>query len=318
MSAPLQVVFMGTAELSHGSLEALLAAEGLHVIAVVTQPDRPSGRDMKVRPSPVKELAQRHNLPVLQPERARDPAFIEQLRTFTPDIIAVAAYGQILPSEILDLPRLGCVNVHTSLLPRYRGASPIQAAIINGDAETGVTIMKIDLGMDTGDILSQEKTGISSEDTAESLHDRLAVMGADLLVRTIRDYAAGKIPPEPQPAEGVVMARKIRKEDGHIDWQQSARSIWNRVRGFAPWPGAFAYLPSGEAKHLLKIWKAEVVQGKPSAKPGEILEVGKTGVLVACGEGALRILEVQREGGRRMGAQDFLAGHPLQGGQVLF
>lgn len=306
---------MGTAELSCASLRALVAAPGLGVVAVVTQPDRPKGRDMKLLPSPVKELALRANLPLLQPERAREGAFVAQLTGLQPDLIAVAAYGQILPNDILALPRFGCLNVHTSLLPRHRGAAPIQWAILCDDAETGVTIMKMDAGLDTGGILAQEKTPIRPEDNAETLHARLATMGAELLLRTIPKYLAGEIQPRPQPAEGVSYAPKIKTEDGHIDWRQSAREIWNRVRGLAPWPGAFTFLPSQPRPHLLKIWQAQVVEASGAA--GEVLTAEKAGIVVGCGSGALRVLALQREGGRRMSAQEFLAGHPLPPGRRL-
>jgi methionyl-tRNA formyltransferase len=311
----LRIVFMGTAELSCVSLRRLLESPDFQVAAVVTQPDRPKGRDLKLQASPVKELALQANLPVLQPERARSEEFLEELRALQPELIAVAAYGQILPGSILDLPRFGCLNVHTSLLPRYRGAAPIQWAILNGDAETGVTIMKMDAGLDTGDILTQARTPIHPEDDAETLHDRLARMGAELLVRTIPDYVAGRIAPQPQPGEGVSHAPKIKKEDGHIDWRQPARALWNRVRGLAPWPGAFSYLPGQPQPHLLKIWQAEVVER--SGQSGEVLQADKAGIVVGCGREALRILMLQREGGRRLDAQAFLAGHPLHAGQRL-
>src|SRR5579871_3113365 len=207
---PLRIIFMGTAELACASLEALAAEPDFTVAAVVTQPDRPRGRDLKVQFSPVKEVAVRRQLPVLQPERARADVFIQQLRELKPDLIAVAAYGQILPKAILELPRFGCLNVHTSLLPKYRGAAPIQHAVLNGDPETGVTIMKMDAGLDTGDILTQEKTPISANDNSQTVHDRLAEMGADLLVRTIPDFVAGKIQPGAQPSEGVTYASKIK------------------------------------------------------------------------------------------------------------
>jgi methionyl-tRNA formyltransferase len=311
--ASLRIIFMGTAELSCDSLQALIASPDCQVIAVVTQPDRPKGRELKLQPSPVKVLALQTSLPVLQPERARDEAFIGALRDLRPDLIAVAAYGQILPQSLLDLPRFGCLNVHTSLLPKYRGAAPIQWAILNGDAETGVTIMKMDAGLDTGGILAQAKTPIHSEDNSETLHDRLARLGAGLLVQTIPEYAAGRITPWPQPPEGVSHAPKIKKQDGHIDWVQPARVIWNRVRGLMPWPGAFSYLPGQPHPHLLKIWHAEVVERSGSA--GEILQADKTGIVVGCGRESLRILTLQREGGRRLSAQEFLAGHPLLPGQ---
>src|SRR6266404_819700 len=288
----LRIVFMGTPQLACASLQALLAAPEFQVVAIVTQPDRPKGREMKLQPSPVKELALRVNLPVLQPDRARNEEFFEALRRAEPDLIAVAAYGQILPKSILDLPRFGCLNVHTSLLPKYRGAAPIQWAILNDEPETGVTIMKMDAGLDTGDILAQEPTSIQAQDTSETLHDRLAKMGADLLARTIPDYAAGKIQPRPQPAEGVNYAPKIKKHDGQIDWRQPARAIWNRVRGLVPWPGAFTHLP--EQPRLLKLWQAEVLEQR--GPPGQILQADKTGIIVGCGAGALRILALQREG----------------------
>ena len=306
---------MGTAELSCDSLRALIESPAVQVVAVVTQPDRPKGRELKRQPSPVKELALQAGLPILQPERARDEAFLGALRDLQPDLIAVAAYGQILPPSLLDLPRYGCLNVHTSLLPRYRGAAPIQWAILNGDAETGVTIMKMDAGLDTGGILTQATTPIQPEDNSETLHDRLARMGAELLVRTLPDYVAGKLNSRPQPAEGVSFAPKIKKQDGHLDWSQPAPTLWNRVRGLMPWPGAFSYLPGQPRPHLLKIWQAEVVQR--SGQPGEVLQADKTGIVVGCGREALRILTLQREGGRRLPAQDFLAGHPLRPGQLL-
>jgi methionyl-tRNA formyltransferase len=311
----LRIIFMGTPDLAAASLEALLREPAFEVVSVVTQPDRPKGRELKLQPSPVKEIAVRAGLPVLQPEKARDENFIAELRRLRPDVIAVAAYGQILPQEILDLPRFGCLNVHTSLLPKYRGASPIQSAILNGDADTGVTIMKMDAGLDTGDIVSQDKTSIDAKDNSQTLHDRLARLGAELLVRTIPDFVAGKIQPRPQPAEGVTHVPKIRKEDGRIDWRLPAQAIWNRIRAFTPWPGAFTFLPAQPQPLLLKIWEAEVIS--QTGAPGEVLQADKTGVVVACGEDALRIGNLQREGGRKMSAQEFLTGHPLKAGMKL-
>ena len=303
---------MGTAELACASLRALCLEKSFQVIAVVSQPDKPKGRDLKLQPTPVKELALTQGLPVLQPARARDEQFFTELRNLQPDLIVVAAYGQILPQAILDLPRFGCLNVHTSLLPKYRGAAPIQWAILNGDEQSGVTIMKMDAGLDTGPMLTQATTLIASTDDAQTLHDRLAELGGDLLVKTIRDYVAGRITPQPQPAEGVTYARKITKEDGLIDWSQPAQVIWNRVRGFTPWPGAFTHIPAEGQPRLLKVWSAEV-EPNLSGAPGTILRADKD-VVVACGQQALRILQLQREGGRRMTAQEFLAGHPLATG----
>jgi methionyl-tRNA formyltransferase len=285
------------------------------VVAVVTQPDRPKGRDLKLTPSAVKELALQAELPVLQPERARNQDFIEQLRQLEPDLIVVAAFGQILPQSILELPRFGCINVHTSLLPKYRGAAPIQWAILNDEYETGVTIMKMDAGMDTGAILTQEKTLIHEGDNAQIVHERLAAIGAELVVRTIPDYVAGKVSPRPQPTEGVSYAPKIKKQDGQINWTQPGRAIWNRVRGLVPWPGAYTYLPVQPKSCLLKIWEAEPTGQSGSA--GQILSADKSGIVVGCGQDALRILLLQLEGGKRLTPQQFLAGHPLKPGQVL-
>ena len=313
---PLRIIFMGTADLACASLRALCRETSFQVITVVSQPDKPKGRDMKLQPTPVKELALAEGLPVLQPRRARDEEFIAQLRALQPDLIVVAPYGQILPQTLLDIPRLGCLNVHTSLLPKYRGAAPIQWAILDGESETGVTIMKMDAGLDTGPMVSTTRTAITPEDNAQTLHDRLAALGGELLVETIPDYAAGKIVPTPQPAEGATYARKISKEDGLIDWSQPARALWNRVRGFTPWPGAYTHLNSDGAPRLLKIWLAEVEPNRSGA-PGEILHADKNGVVIACGEQALRVTQLQREGGRRMTAQEFLAGHPLTVGTQL-
>lgn len=311
----LRIIFMGTAELACASLLALTRQKDFAVVAVVTQPDRPKGRDLKLTPSPVKEVALLAGLPVLQPERARRDSFIQELRQFEPDLIVVAAYGQILPQTVLDLPRFGCLNVHTSLLPKYRGAAPIQWAILNGDAETGVTIMKMDAGLDTGDILTQQTTPIRAEDNSQTLHDRLAELGATLLTQTIRDYAAGQITPHPQPSEGVSHARKITKEDGLLDWAKPARELLNRLRAFTPWPGVFTHLPAQPRPHTLKIWQVEVLD--QSGRPGEIVSADKLGIIVGCGEQSLRILSLQREGGRRMTSQEFLAGHPLKPGDKL-
>ena len=303
---------MGTAELSGASLEKLFGDKRYSVLAVVTQPDKPKGRDLKLTPSPLKVLAEKLNLPILQPLKARDEKFISELRELKPDLIVVVAYGQILPQTILDLPPFGCLNVHTSLLPKYRGAAPIQWAIADGEPETGVTIMKMDAGLDTGAILSTHRTPILPTDDSQILHDRLAQLGAELLIETISTFVAGRISPQAQPAEGSTYAAKIKKEDGRIDWNLSAQKIWNRLRAFTPWPSAFTFLKTELKRQLLKIWKVEVV-GK-SGIAGTILSADKTGIVVGCGENALRILELQREGGKRLTAEQFLAGFPLKVG----
>ena len=312
---PLRIVFMGTAELASASLLALTRQPGFAVVAVATQPDRPGGRRLQLQPSPVKQTARAEKIPVLQPDRARDEKFIDELRQLQPDLIVVAAYGQMLPPAILELPPHGCLNVHTSLLPKYRGASPIQSAILNDEAETGVTIMKIDAGLDTGDILAQIPTPIRAEDNSQTLHDRLAQLGAELLVQTIPEYVAGRIPLRTQPVAGVSHAAKIKKHDGRLDWYQPARILWNRIRAFTPWPGAFTWLPGTPGNKLLKIWQAEVVEC--SGAPGEILAADKSGIVIACGQNALRILEMQLQGGRRLAAREFLAGHRLPAGEKL-
>jgi methionyl-tRNA formyltransferase len=312
----MKIVFMGTAELSCTSLEALARDKTFQIAAVVTQPDRPKGRELKLQPPPVKVLAERLHLPLSQPARARDEKFIAELRGLAPELIVVAAYGQILPPAILDLPRHGCLNVHTSLLPKYRGAAPIQWAIANGDAETGATIMKMDVGLDTGPIVAQCRTPIQSTGDSATLHDRLARLGAELLVQTIPDYVAGKIQPRPQPVEGVSHAPKIKKEDGRIDWNLPAQTIVNRLRAFTPWPGVFTFLPTEPKPQLLKIWKAEVVE--KSGPAGTIVSVDKAGIIAGCGQSALRILELQREGGKRLTAEQFLAGFPLPPGLSAF
>jgi methionyl-tRNA formyltransferase len=323
--APLRIIFMGTAELSCASLEKLANDINFSVVAVVTQPDKPKGRDLKLTPSPVKVLAEKLNLPVLQPLKARDEKFIGELRDLKPGLMVVVAYGQILPQTILDLPPFGCLNVHTSLLPKYRGAAPIQWAIADGEPETGVTIMQMDAGLDTGPVLATRRTPILPTDDSQILHDRLAQLGAELLAETIPAYVSGKIKTQPQPAEGSTYAAKIKKEDGQIDWNSPAQKIWNRLRAFTPWPGAFtrwssSFSLSGTGDtlkrelqpQLLKIWRAEAVE--KSGVAGTVLSADKTGLVVGCGQGALRILELQREGGKRLAAEQFLAGFPLKAG----
>lgn len=303
----LRVIFMGTAEFSCPSLRRLAADSRLQVLAVVTQPDRPKGRDLQLTPSPVKALALELNLPVLQPAKARDPQFIAELAALQPDLIIVVAYGQILPAAILDLPRHGCLNIHGSLLPKYRGAAPVQWAVANGESETGVCIMQLDPGLDTGPVLAVATTPIAPEDDAGTLLHRLAELGAELLLRTIPSWVAGEIKPQPQPAEGATYAAKIRKEDGLVDWQLPAEVLERRLRAFQPWPGLYSFLmPASGRPMLVKFWKARVEEA--SGEPGQILSFDRSGLVIACGRGALRILELQREGGRRQTAEQSLAG----------
>lgn len=312
----LPVIFMGSAELACASLQALHQAEFIELLAVVTQPDKPKGRDLKPGPTPVGALAETLGLPLHKPRRARDPEFIELIRALRPELMVVVAYGQILPQTLLDIPRYGCLNIHTSILPKYRGAAPIQWAIVDGEPETGVSLMQMDAGLDTGPVVGEARTPIRDEDDAQTLHDRLAGMGAELLQRTIPELIAGRIQPVPQPPEGSTYARKITKEDGRIDWSQSARAIFNRIRGFNPWPGAFTHLEVGGRDRLLKIWRGRVDE-TITGQPGEIVTAGGEDLIVACGSGALRILELQPEGSRRMSAREFLSGHPVSTETVL-
>ena len=298
---------MGTAELAATVLSAVAANSAGPLVAVVSQPDRPKGRDLVMQPTPVKREALRLGLEVLQPEKARDPVFVEALRQLEPDLILVAAYGQILSKNLLDLPRWGCLNVHTSLLPRYRGAAPIQWAIAKGEMETGVTIMQMDIGLDTGPILTARSTDIRDDDTGQTLHDRLARIGGDLLVETIPGYLAGTIVPHAQENALATIARKITKEDGRIDWVKPAEVLWRRLRAFTPWPGTFAFLPAVPKPRMIKVLSAEPVNW--TGIPGEVLQADKGGIVVGCGVGALRITALQPEGGRRLTAGEFLAGN---------
>lgn len=310
----LRIVFMGTAELACASLEALARSAAAEVAGVITQPDKPRGRDLRMQPPPLKEAALHLGLAVLQPERLRAPEGIQQVADLRPDLVVVVAYGQLLPPAVLALPRHGCLNVHASLLPKYRGAAPIQWALWNGDPETGVTVMRMEAGLDTGPIVSQERLAIGSDDNARSLHDRLARQGADLLARTIPEYVAGRIPLQPQDPAQATHARKIVAADGRIDWTQPARRIWNQVRALTPWPGAFTELPETTPPIRLKVSRAEVAVECRGA-PGEIqVGPGHRDLLVACGEEGIRLLEVQREGRRPMKASEFLAGWRFEPG----
>jgi methionyl-tRNA formyltransferase len=308
-----RIVFMGTPDLAAVVLSRLVAGGVGEVVGVVVQPDRPVGRHLELTPPPVKVEALKHGLPVLQPLKAREPEFLEKLRGWAPDVIVVAAYGQILPQALLDIPRYGCLNVHTSLLPRWRGAAPIQWAIAEGDTESGVCLMRMEAGLDTGPVVATLRTPISDQDTGRTLHDRLAVLGGQVVVDNLAAYLAGGLKPVPQPAEGVTYARKITREDGRLDWAMPARVLWRRLRAFDPWPGAFCFLPAGVAggaRKLLKVHSVAVVD-EVSGMPGTVVPGGRDELMVACGQGALRLLEVQVEGGRRIPASAFRAGHSV-------
>jgi len=308
----MRLIFMGTPEFALPSLNALHQS-GHSILAIVTQPDRPKGRGGHLTPPPAKLMAERLELAVLQPTRMKDPVFLESLRALNPDLIVVVAFGRILPPEILDLPLRGCINLHASLLPKYRGAAPIQWAIINGESETGVTTIQMDPGMDTGDILLHERVAILPKDTAGSLSVRLADHGADLLVRTLKEIEAGTIIPVPQEASAATMAPLIEKEAGEIDWTRPAVEIVNRIRGLSPWPGAYTFYQDVR----WRIWKAEFEDRSDDQAPGTILKSGREGISVATGRGILAIFELQPENGRRMNIREFLAGHSVETGLIL-
>ncbi len=294
----MKIVFMGTPDFAAGCLEALYEA-GYDIAAVVTQPDRPKGRKKELVPSPVKVLATAHDTPVFQPEKIRqDRQALEDLRGIGADLFVVAAFGQILPKEVLEMPRLGCINVHASLLPKYRGAAPIQQAILDGEQVTGVTIMQMAEGLDTGDILTTREYPISDEETGGSLFDALMETGAKLLVETIPLLDQGKITPVKQDEEKATYVKMLKKEDGRLDFSLSARALFNRIRGLDPWPGAFVK----QGEKTLKIWKSRVLEPGDTTEdpsgllPGQILGVSREGIDVVCAQGILRITELQPEG----------------------
>lgn len=307
---PLRIVFMGTPEFACPTLQ-MLFDRGEEVIAVVTQPDRPKGRGQKLTPPPVKVLAERHGVPVLQPVKVRAPEAIAAIQELRPDLIVVIAFGQILPKALLDIPPKGCINVHASLLPRYRGAAPLNWCIVNGETETGVTTMLMDVGLDTGDMLVKKAIPIDPDEDAQSLHDRLAVLGAAAMAETLDLLAAGRLVPEKQDDSLTNYAPMIKKEDGLIDWGKEPRVIKNLVRGFTPWPGAFTTLED----KALKICRVRTGEGHGA--PGTVLRADKSGLEVACGNGSLFIEELQLEGRKRLPAQEFLAGIKIAAGTVL-
>jgi methionyl-tRNA formyltransferase len=294
-----QIVFMGTPHFAVPILTQLITHH--EVIGVVTQPDRPAGRNRQVQASPVKEVASTAGIPIFQPEKLRRPEAITELRKWQPDVYVVAAFGQILPQAVLDIPRMGSINVHASLLPRWRGAAPIQAAIRAGDAESGVTIMKMDAGLDTGPILSMRAIALSERETGASLHDKLSELGAALLIETLPGYLDGSVQPRPQPDEGITYAPTIKKEEGRLDWTQPAQVLERLIRAFTPWPGTFS-LWNGQP---LKVLAAEVAPGQ--AEPGKVIRHGD-GAAVGTGKDLLVLKEVQLAGRKAMPASEFIRG----------
>ena len=306
----MKIIFAGTPEFAAVALKALIEA-GHEIVLTLTQPDRPSGRGMKLTPSPVKVMAEQHGIPVWQPERLRTPEQQAPVAAAQADVMVVVAYGLILPQAVLDLPKLGCLNIHASLLPRWRGAAPIQRAILAGDAETRVTIMQMDAGLDTGDMLSVHAIPIAPDDNAASLHDKLADQGAQAIVATLTDLPALQARRQKQSETGISYAEKLKKEEAAIDWNLPAAQLDRMIRAFNPFPSAQTTLQGA----ALKLWRASVTDN--GGAPGEILSADKTGIVVACGDGALRITELQKAGGKRMDAAAFLAGNRLATGERL-
>ena len=303
----MRILFMGTPDFAVPSLEALIAA-GHDVCGVFTQPDKPKNRGMKLLPTPVKVCAQAHGIPVFQPVKLRDGTALAQIQELAPELIVVAAYGRILPDDILAAPPRGCINVHSSLLPKYRGAAPINWAVLNGDSETGVTIMHMAHDLDAGDIIDQAATPIDPDETVVSLHDRLAQMGAELLVKVVADIAAGTAARTPQDHGKATLAPMLSRELSPMDFTRPARELHNQVRGLIPWPAAVTELGGNRCK----VFSASVLDAHTDAAPGAILAAGKEGIQVACGGGTvLRIDELQADGGKRMKAADYLRGHPI-------
>ncbi len=301
----MRVVFMGTPDIAATCLKKILA-DGFAVVGVYTQPDRPKGRGMKMVFSPVKEVALAHDLPVFQPENFRQEETVQQLRDLKPDICAVVAYGRILPQKVLDVPTYGCINIHASILPQYRGSAPYQWAVLDGQKQTGVSAMYLVREMDAGDVIEISKTPIGENETAGELLDRLAVLGADLLSKTLTRFTQGPVPATPQDPAKVSFAPMLEKTMCPIDWTKTAQQVHDHVRGLHPWPVATMQLQG----KLFKVHETRVVPG--SGQPGQILGLTKTGLVMACGQGAVEIRSLQAEGGKRMAAPDYFRGHPLE------
>lgn len=310
----MRIVFMGTPDFAVGSLQALCESGKHEILAVVTQPDRPKGRGNKLVQTPVKEYALEQGLTVYQPQKVKTPEFVELLHELQPELIVVAAFGQFLSKEILELPKYGCINVHASLLPKYRGAAPIQYAIIKGEKESGVTIMQMDIGMDTGAMLDKVVVPIEENTTMGELHDALREQGAALLLEVIDKIAAGTAVAEPQDNEQATYATLLDRSMEHIDWSKAAQEVHNLIRGFNPAPSTFTKLPNGKS---LKIWGSKMTDKNSTAAAGTVIETGKHSFFVACGEGVLEITEVQPESKKRMPAQVFLNGRGVQEGDLL-
>lgn len=307
----MRVIFMGTPDFATGTLEEIVLA-GHEVVGVVTQPDKPKGRGKTLMPTPVKEVAMKYELPVYQPKKVREPEFVEILSSLKPDVMVVAAFGQIISKEILEMPKYGCINVHASLLPAYRGAAPIQWAVINGEKESGVTIMQMDEGIDTGDMIEKVVVPIAEDETGGSLFEKLSQAGAKLCVKVLKDLEEGKVVREKQPEESTTpYAKMIDKKMGAINWENSAKEIEQLIRGLNPWPSAYTKLQG----KTLKIWRAAVLFEDSNDAPGQVVQVTKDSIVVQTGHGLLKILELQLEGKKRMDTASFLRGYTLKEGE---
>lgn len=310
----IRIVYMGTPDFAVEPLEAIIKA-GYEVAAVVTQPDKQKGRGKEVKMTPVKECALRHGIPVFQPVKIKEPEAVAELEKYQADLFVVAAFGQLLSEEILNMPEYGCINIHASLLPAYRGAAPIQWAVLNGEKESGVTIMQMDKGLDTGDMLLKRSVELSPTETGDSLHDKLMHLGAELIVEALSKLEKGELVPEKQKDELSSYAKKLTKAMGQIDWSKDAVSLERWIRGLNSWPSAYTFFGG----RTLKIWEAQVAEenGAQKAEPGQVVSVSREGFTVACGQGALQILSLQLEGKKRVLTREFLLGYQVEPGMIL-
>lgn len=310
----IRIVYMGTPDFAVEPLEAIIKA-GYEVAAVVTQPDKQKGRGKEVKMTPVKECALRHGIPVFQPVKIKEPEAVAELEKYQADLFVVAAFGQLLSEEILNMPEYGCINIHASLLPAYRGAAPIQWAVLNGEKESGVTIMQMDKGLDTGDMLLKRSVELSPKETGDSLHDKLMHLGAELIVEALSKLEKGELVPEKQKDELSSYAKKLTKAMGQIDWSKDAVSLERWIRGLNSWPSAYTFFGG----KTLKIWEAQVTEenGAQKAEPGQVVSVSRESFTVACGQGELQILSLQLEGKKRVSTREFLLGYQVEPGMIL-
>ena len=310
----IRIVYMGTPDFAVEPLEAIIKA-GYEVAAVVTQPDKQKGRGKEVKMTPVKECALRHGIPVFQPVKIKEPEAVAELEKYQADLFVVAAFGQLLSEEILNMPEYGCINIHASLLPAYRGAAPIQWAVLNGEKESGVTIMQMDKGLDTGDMLLKRSVELSPKETGDSLHDKLMHLGAELIVEALPKLEKGELVPEKQKDELSSYAKKLTKAMGQIDWSKDAVSLERWIRGLNSWPSAYTFFDG----KTLKIWEAQVTEenGAQKAEPGQVVSVSRESFTVACGQGELQILSLQLEGKKRVSTREFLLGYQVEPGMIL-